>query len=63
MNDFTIHEALQTKKYHSMNIINYNGERIVYDVLNLKPPSNRYKKVNRMDVYNYSNMKYGAEWA
>jgi hypothetical protein len=62
MGDFSIAEAQQTKQYHSLNIINWNGERIVYDVLNMPPPDRRFKEIKRPDLYELNRKRYGTNY-
>jgi predicted kinase len=58
--EVTIEEALQTKKYHSINIVNYDRQ---YTVFTTKAPdlvSKRFKKYDRSDLDLKHSMKYGT---
>lgn len=48
MKPFTIEEALETKQYHALHILDNNGERVVFDAKSLKPPNERYPVVNNV---------------
>jgi len=58
--EVTIEEALQTKKYHSINIVNYDRQ---YSVFTTKAPElieKRFKKYDRSDIDLECSKKYGV---
>lgn len=62
MGDFTVMEALQTKQWHALHIINWNGERIVYDAQALSPPEKRFIEVKRPDLHDLTRKRYGTNY-
>lgn len=60
--DVSIEEAMETKPFHSINIINFNRE---YCVLTTKSPDEiekRYKKYDRTYLDTHFSKKFGTEW-
>lgn len=59
LHPFTIEDALQTKEYHAIHIVNCGGERIVFDANALLPPTERYPIIDRQHVTQECWNKYG----
>lgn len=49
MKPFTIEEALQTKEYHAIHIVDCKGERAVFDALTLDGPTKRYPVIDSIN--------------
>jgi len=60
--DVTIEEAMQLKNYHSINIINYDRDYVVYTSKVPDLASKRYKKYDRSYLDIQCSKKYGTEW-
>jgi hypothetical protein len=59
---YTMEELLQIKPFHSVNIVNYNRDYVVFETENQSPPDKIYEYNDRSYLDLECNKKYGYEY-